>query len=201
MPIGLGTAAVVSAVVGGAGAAYGAHKQSSTATKAADLQTRANDRALLYQQQQDAIDRAEHDRETKRREAQEDHDRITAEEDRQRSIADAAYSRQRAKDLEDARQGRLKPFQDFGLAGIANLGGRLQSNPNAPPVPTPTFTSRQTQPAQPTPSLAQMAMAPPPPPPPGAPPPGMFAQGQAAVPALAQMTHPPPIDPNDPRYR
>lgn len=110
--IGLGTA-----LAGGASAGamvYGAHKQSSAQNKAAKIEDQYAREALAFEKERDAYQRRQYEEERARNWGIEN-------EDRSRRIVE-----------EDARRGRLAPFQQFGAGGVSALSSMLAVPGQAP---------------------------------------------------------------------
>lgn len=114
------------AIAGGASAGasvYGAKKQAGASNKAAEIQGRSNDQALQFERERDAYQRQQYEQERTRQWTLENEDRVRGEQDRQRRMAE-----------EDARRGRMAPFQQFGAGGASALAGML-SVPGQQPMP------------------------------------------------------------------
>lgn len=113
MPIGIGAATLI-AGLGSAGAAagagiYGAHKQASSANKAADLEAKGSAQQLAFLQQQEQQRRAEHAR--------------------TEALNLDQYTQQQA---------RVAPFRQTGTQAVTTLGQMLRPGSGAAFLPPPT---------------------------------------------------------------
>lgn len=111
MPVGLtlGMGTAIAGIAAGGATVYGATKQAGAAKRAGDLQSRAADRALEYEKQQDAIKNAQY---------LEERGRSWRNEDEDRMLSRARY---------DAREERLSPYRDLGSQSVATLARLLGS--------------------------------------------------------------------------
>lgn len=102
-----------------AGTLIGAGMQNRGANRATDIASRANEDSLAWLKQQDAMDRAEYEKERARAWAFE-------EEDRRYGLEDRAHKYKREAERED----RLAPFRNGAERGYQTLSGLL-FNPGA----------------------------------------------------------------------